>query len=234
MAPTNNSGTGRKNTSNARNRRAKATNPGSGNPAQSQEDQSSMASIASQRAEIEQLQILVQELRATADAAREQAAQAQAAQAQATQAQTTPVQTGGSATVAPIPRPHGDAGKHFNLRDAMGLGEDPSLYRSIQRTVKHATIQSGIDLHSRFKALPVDKLANIYKKVRDTHEYIDRRRFPADWPVVELLKQFLKNHRKYDRKMGRLEPYRTAQEVRSQSHARSGNLPNIDDDDSSN
>ena len=71
------------------------------------------------------------------------------------------------------------------------------------------------------------------KQVRDTHDYIDRRRFPADWPTVEFLKQFLKNHRKYDRKLGRLEPYQTAQAARPQRRAQSGNLPNIDDDDDS-
>ncbi|RXW22117.1 hypothetical protein EST38_g3745 [Candolleomyces aberdarensis] len=137
-----------------------------------------------------------------------------------------------SQTIVQIPRPQGDAGKDFKIKDAMGLEEDLVLYRNIQRTVKHAAIQSGINLHSRFRDLPVDKLANIYKKVRDTHDYVDKRRFPADWPIVELLKQFLKNHRKHDRKVGRLEPYRTA---RAQHQAPNTNsLPNIDDEEDSN
>jgi hypothetical protein len=73
----------------------------------------------------------VQELRATADAAREPAAQVQAAQTQAAQAQAAQAQTG-SITIAPILRPRGDAGKDFKLQDAMGLGGDQGLYRSIQ------------------------------------------------------------------------------------------------------
>ena len=36
---------------------------------------------------------------------------------------------------------------------------------------------------------------------------MDRRRFPSDWPTLDLMKQYLRNHRKYSRKKGRLGPY---------------------------
>ena len=62
----------------------------------------------------------------------------------------------------------------------------------------------------------------------DTHEFVNRQRFPGDWPTIELLKQFLKNHRKHDRKMGRLEPYKKAQQAR---RAAPRSLPNIDNDE---
>ena len=62
-------------------------------------------------------------------------------------------------------------------------------------------------------------------KARESHEYLDRRRFPGDWPTVELLKQFLKNHRKYGRKMGRFDPYSGVRRRRTLS-----SLPNVDGD----
>ncbi|KAJ2919999.1 hypothetical protein MD484_g409, partial [Candolleomyces efflorescens] len=166
-------------------------------------------------AEIAELRATIQSLQAAADAARQQAVDAQAQLAQAQLVASPP--SAAPANVAAIERPHGDAGRDFNLQGAMGLGEDQDLYRSIQRTVKHAAIQAGIDLHSRFRAIPVEKLANIYKK-----------RFPGDWPTIELLKQFLKNHRKHDRKTGRLEPYKKVQQAK---RAAPRSLANIDNDD---
>ncbi|KAG2024172.1 hypothetical protein CC2G_001750 [Coprinopsis cinerea AmutBmut pab1-1] len=101
----------------------------------------------------------------------------------------------------------------------MGLEEDYPLYLSISRTVKLAAIQTNAIAAKSFRSLPADKLAAIYRKVRDTHPYMDRRRFPGDWATAELLKQYLKNHRKYERRRGRWSP----------SGSGISSLPNIDE-----
>ncbi|RXW22357.1 hypothetical protein EST38_g3475 [Candolleomyces aberdarensis] len=184
------------------------SNRGNSGSAQAQAPPGSASSneLGELRAELERLrqaaaeaQAQVAEAQAAADEARAQAQAAQviaAAQPLVTQSQ-----------VVPLPRPHGQT---FNVQSAMGLEDDDELYGSIQRTVRRAVVQAGIDLHSSLRAIPPEKLAAVYKKVRDTHPYMDRRRFPSDWPTLDLMKQYLRNHRKYSRKKGRLGPYNGA------------------------
>lgn len=47
-------------------------------------------------------------------------------------------------------------------------------------------------------------------QVRKHHPYMTRKRFPADWAAGEMLKQFLRNHRRYEVKKGRMPPRRAS------------------------
>ncbi|RXW13591.1 hypothetical protein EST38_g12264 [Candolleomyces aberdarensis] len=177
--------------------------------------------------ELGELQVELERLRQSTEAQLAEAraevaearAQAEAAEARA-QAQAAAVP---AVRIVRIPRPRGGKG---GLQAAMGLEDDDELYASIQRTVRRAVIQAGIDLHSTLSDISVEKLANVFKKVRETHPYMDRQRFSLDWPTLELVKQYLRNHRKYSLKVGRLAPY-----SRSRSTQR---LRNVDDDISDN
>jgi hypothetical protein len=45
--------------------------------------------------------------------------------------------------------------------------------------------------------------------MRKEFPYLTRERFPADWATAEMVKQYLRNHRKYGRHNGRIEPPKT-------------------------
>jgi hypothetical protein len=59
-----------------------------------------------------------------------------------------------------------------------------------------------------------------------------QKRFPADWASAEILKQFLRNHRRYAVRKGRMES-KAARKDREQREARGGNLglPDIMDEE---
>ncbi|KAJ2912034.1 hypothetical protein MD484_g8382, partial [Candolleomyces efflorescens] len=171
-----------------------------GNTRATQAQSASTNELGELRAELERLrqaaadaQAQVVEAQAAADEAR---AQAQAAQLAAAQPTITQSQ------IVPILRPRGET---FSIQSAMGLEDNDDLYGSIQpafRTVRRAIVQAGVDMHSSLRAIPPEKLAAVYKKVRDTHPYMDRRRFLSDWPTLDLMKQYLRNHRRANRAGG--------------------------------
>ncbi|KAJ2911600.1 hypothetical protein MD484_g8815, partial [Candolleomyces efflorescens] len=168
-----------------------------GNTRVTQAQSASTNELGELRAELDRLrqaaadaQAQVVEAQAAADEARAQAQAAQLAAAQPTIPQSQ---------IVPILRPRGET---FSIQSAMGLEDDDDLYGSIQRTVRRAIVQAGVDMHSSLRAIPPEKLAAVYKKVRDTHPYMDRRRFPSDWPTLDLMKQYLRNHRRANRAGG--------------------------------
>jgi hypothetical protein len=58
---------------------------------------------------------------------------------------------------------------------------------------------------------------------------MSKARFPQNWATAELVKQYMRNHRRYEVKKGRMMP----RHQRSAAHS-SGNtsqLPNIDSDE---
>jgi hypothetical protein len=62
-----------------------------------------------------------------------------------------------------------------------------------------------------------------------------KKRFPADWSAAELLKQYMKNYRRYAVRNGRMKS-RTERNGREEDQAESGSgegasLPNVDQED---
>jgi hypothetical protein len=61
-----------------------------------------------------------------------------------------------------------------------------------------------------------------------------KKRFPADWSAAEMLKQYMKNHRRHAVRNGRMES-RAERRRRDQDETNSGEgsgLHNVDHDDS--
>ncbi|KAJ7028357.1 hypothetical protein C8F04DRAFT_67420 [Mycena alexandri] len=95
------------------------------------------------------------------------------------------------------------------------------------------TLRANIDITVDFRRQDPAKLAAVYKLTRKEFPYLTRARFPLDWAIAEMTKQFLRNRRRYGVKCKRI-PNR---EARKRAEASGGNkrrrgtgaLPHIDD-----
>jgi hypothetical protein len=114
----------------------------------------------------------------------------------------------------------------------------------LQRSVRNSIIKRSIDLSLDFRKVDPDDLSAIFKwvsiktllfvfflltellKIRKTHPYMSKARFPQNWATAELVKQYMRNHRRYEVKKGRMMP----RHQRSAANS-SGNTPNIDSDE---
>ena len=65
------------------------------------------------------------------------------------------------------------------------------------------------------------------QQTRKAHPYVTRKRFPADWAVAEILKQYLRNHRHYAVKHGRMPSKKKAVDGTSANDKQHSDLPNI-------
>ncbi|KAF7981493.1 hypothetical protein HWV62_33035 [Athelia sp. TMB] len=135
-----------------------------------------------------------------------------------------------------IMKPKGEAGdgkRGFNLRDAMDLDGDDNkeLYEAIQRSVKNGAIMARLDMSADYRRQDPEKIADVFKYVRKVHAYMTRKRFPADWAAGEMLKQYLRNYRRYSVKKGRMES-REAKKQRENAGVRSrfDDLPDIEEE----
>ncbi|KII93393.1 hypothetical protein PLICRDRAFT_35595 [Plicaturopsis crispa FD-325 SS-3] len=55
---------------------------------------------------------------------------------------------------------------------------------------------------------------------RKVHPYTTKQRFPAYWPLADMVKQYLRNHRKYMVSEGRLAPSARSRKRRATIDAR--------------
>jgi hypothetical protein len=61
---------------------------------------------------------------------------------------------------------------------------------------------------------------------------MSKARFPQSWATAELVKQYMRNHRRYEVKKGRMMPRR--KRLASTSSGNTSQLPNIDSDEDEN
>ncbi|KAK6988584.1 hypothetical protein R3P38DRAFT_3331926 [Favolaschia claudopus] len=96
-------------------------------------------------------------------------------------------------------RPRGEAGEKrgFNLQESMGLDDNDELYGYIQRLVHHNVARANLDFTVDFRQQDPAKLAAVYKLTRKDVPYLSRCRFPLDWALAEMVKQYLRNKRRY-------------------------------------
>ncbi|KAJ7799626.1 hypothetical protein B0H14DRAFT_3886010 [Mycena olivaceomarginata] len=98
-----------------------------------------------------------------------------------------------------LERPKGEAGdgkRGFVLQSAMGLDDDRDCSR--QLCVHTNVVRANVDFTIDFRRQDPAKLAAVYKLTRDSHKpFLSRERFPLDWAIAEITKQFLRNKRKH-------------------------------------
>jgi DNA-directed RNA polymerase specialized sigma subunit len=61
---------------------------------------------------------------------------------------------------------------------------------------------------------------------------MSKARFPQNWATAELVKQYMRNHRRYEVKKGRMMPRR--KRLAATSSGNTSQLPNIDSDEDEN
>jgi hypothetical protein len=61
------------------------------------------------------------------------------------------------------------------------------------------------------------------------HLYMSKARFPQNWATAELVKQYTRNHRRYEVKKGRMMPRHQRSAATSSGHV--SQLPNVDSDE---
>ncbi|KAF9566547.1 hypothetical protein CPC08DRAFT_719872 [Agrocybe pediades] len=159
--------------------------------------------------EIQALQDEIERLRAEAEAAKAAASAAQAAAAAAASAAASSMsaQSAGGGAIEPIHKPKGEAGNGFCLVEVMrldGTEENLEMFRSIKRSVRAFAIKAGIDFTKDYRKVETERLLMVFKAVRHAHPYMSTDRFPNDWATGEILKQYLKNYRRYAVKRGRM------------------------------
>ncbi|KAI0650121.1 hypothetical protein C8Q79DRAFT_1006417 [Trametes meyenii] len=86
-----------------------------------------------------------------------------------------------------IPKPYGTAGKHYLLREAMGLKDDKD-------TVRKVVIQGGLDFKVGIRQQHPATLGAVYELARDAQPYLSR--FINDWATAQIIIQYLANRRK--------------------------------------
>ncbi|KAF7348741.1 hypothetical protein MVEN_01393200 [Mycena venus] len=140
-------------------------------------------------------------------------------------------------------RPKGEAGDSKNgfiLLDAMGLANDRDLYEDILRHIHTNVARANLDYTVDFRRQDPGKLAAVYKLTRKEFPYLTRARFPLDWALAEMVKQYLRNKRRYAVKRGFIANRETRKRQReedsvsnSQTKRRrvAGNVGHIDDED---
>ncbi|KAJ7855219.1 hypothetical protein B0H13DRAFT_2578096 [Mycena leptocephala] len=164
--------------------------------------------------------------------------------------------------IVALEKPKGEAGdrkKGFVLIEAMGLEDDPARFLKIQASasnlVHENVIRANLDVRQIYRKQDPAKLAAVFKLVRIPHvairisltipsktrkgdEYLTEKRFPLNWATAEMVKQFLRNRRRYKVRMGEI-PNRETRKRQAQDNTAgarkrrktaSGNMRHIDDD----
>ncbi|TDL13334.1 hypothetical protein BD410DRAFT_847057 [Rickenella mellea] len=95
-------------------------------------------------------------------------------------------------------RPKGTAGaggaKGYNLMFEMGLGDNKEKYLAIGRSVRDNVSKVGLDKSKPYRDQPAEDLGRLFALVRNEHKFLGK--FDNNWPIAELAKQYLRNHRK--------------------------------------
>lgn len=121
----------------------------------------------------------------------------------------------------------------------MGLEHDRETYDDILRAVHANVARANVDVTVDFRRQDPAKLASVYKLTRGQFEYLTRARFPLDWAVAEMTKQFLRNKRRYGVKTKRIPDRESRKRAAEEGdpfilgsrkrHRATASIPHIDD-----
>lgn len=140
---------------------------------------------------------LVTDKDAELEAAREQAVAAaqQAAAAIAAAANQAPAAQNPPEDGDIIPKPRGSGGSTYNVRRAMGLTHDKPKYARCLRIVRDVALASRINWQKDYSHQDPLVLGRLFRAAQEKEPYLAR--FEASWATADMLKQFMRNRRKY-------------------------------------
>ncbi|KAF8193126.1 hypothetical protein K438DRAFT_2132673 [Mycena galopus ATCC 62051] len=139
-----------------------------------------------------------------------------------------------------LERPKGEAGDRKNgfvLINAMGLEDDPAQFTRIQAALHTNVVRANLDVEVDYRRQDPAKLAAAYKlvrlriklwpvphnhvKTRKEFPFLTEKRFPLNWGLAEMAKQYLRNKRKYAVRLGRI-PNRKERKRRAEENTAQG------------
>ncbi|KAG1906658.1 uncharacterized protein F5891DRAFT_975415 [Suillus fuscotomentosus] len=91
-----------------------------------------------------------------------------------------------------------DLGSRGRLLKAMKLENNKAEYLAIQTSVHELCSRVDLDFGVLYNAQPTSNLAKLFKLARRAHPHLEN--FQNDWATAELVKQFLQNKRKANKK----------------------------------
>ncbi|KAJ6540681.1 hypothetical protein B0H19DRAFT_1269225 [Mycena capillaripes] len=116
----------------------------------------------------------------------------------------------------------GDAKRGFILRTAMDLEDEPEEFNAIQRSLHTNVARVNLDVAQDFRRQDPAKTAALFKLMRKAHPYLTEKRFPLNWAVAEMLKQYLRNKRRYGVRVGYIPDRKTRKRQGSDGDASAG------------
>ncbi|KZT72990.1 hypothetical protein DAEQUDRAFT_722083 [Daedalea quercina L-15889] len=143
----------------------------------------------------------LQTMQAEAAAAAEQAAAAIAAANNQAPAAAGPPGTSNSVL---IPKPRGSGGSTYKIRHAMGLADNKPLYARCMRVVRDLTLAAKINWQKDFIHQDPLVIGRLFHAAQERESYLAR--FESSWATGDLVKQFLRNRRKYGVRKGYVLP----------------------------
>ncbi|KAG1748651.1 hypothetical protein EDB19DRAFT_1905001 [Suillus lakei] len=91
-----------------------------------------------------------------------------------------------------------DSGSRGRLLKAMKLKNNKAEYLAIQTTVHKLCSRIDLDFKVLYNAQPTSSLTKLFKLAQWNHPHLEK--FQNDWATVELVKQFLQNKQKANKK----------------------------------
>ncbi|KIJ70561.1 hypothetical protein HYDPIDRAFT_184817 [Hydnomerulius pinastri MD-312] len=82
----------------------------------------------------------------------------------------------------------------------MMLEDDKEHYLAIQRTVRDLCHAARLDWTRPYRDQPPRDLGNLFEVARKQHPHL--KQFRNNWATAELVKQYLRNRRKYAKRRG--------------------------------
>ncbi|EPQ54398.1 hypothetical protein GLOTRDRAFT_111248 [Gloeophyllum trabeum ATCC 11539] len=118
-----------------------------------------------------------------------------------------------NASHEPVLKPKGSAGQGICLIEVMGLQDDVEQYNTILRDVRDLVHSAQLDWTVDYREQPMADLGNLFAVARQRHPILAR--FKNDWVTSEIVKQFMRNRRKFAYRKGVLHPTTKHNRVRS-------------------
>ncbi|KAJ6462063.1 hypothetical protein DFH09DRAFT_1296188 [Mycena vulgaris] len=136
-----------------------------------------------------------------------------------------------------IEKPKGEAGdrkKGFVLQTAMELNDDQDTFDAILRSVHDHVARANLDVTQDYRNQDPAKIAAVFKLTRKAHPYLTEKRFPLNWSTAEMVKQYLRNKRRYGVRCGYI-PKHVARKHGGKNTTTEGSnrrhrVPHIDED----
>ncbi|KAJ7144891.1 hypothetical protein C8R43DRAFT_1013379 [Mycena crocata] len=95
--------------------------------------------------------------------------------------------------ITPIPKPKGK----FNIKNAMGLSGDHTLFTELQAVIHALALEAKIDFDSPWKGQEPGKVAKILRVSEERHSYLCAARFPRHWATSSILQRYINSVRSY-------------------------------------